>query len=321
MQNKVLKIEEIKKLGELLLGKIENTSNKLVLFEQTYSKNKYKAYFLQENEAVVNKLVKKSVENILALLPKRNICKYQFDISEEAVIQTIDEKDVINGKIILDDMAITDNLKFVDDKTNFDKFKFAVLDIALEIDEKKERVVLFKKYHQPAATFKESYKYVITGKIMKEIIKPILSFDSQVDAFFYKNTYYVINRNSFNSIFKFKDLFIKVVDNNIEAIKALEILQDEDGFIDICKNDGRYLPRVTKAILAKSFETCKTNIDKIPQIIASRNLSIKLTKDNRIAYSDKIGVKEVLDLLLEHYVISELTNEKLIAIAIEKYDK
>ncbi|MFA6809076.1 MAG: Kiwa anti-phage protein KwaB-like domain-containing protein [Eubacteriales bacterium] len=321
MQSKTLSKKDLKNVFLDFQKNVENASNKLILFDRTKTKDKYKAYFLEGNETVVNKLINKSIENVLTLLPKRQICQYYFDVSEDEVIQTVDTEKVINGKEILEDMNVTAKPTFVDDKIDFDKFKFAVMDITMQIDEHRKRIVLFKKYHQPAATFKESYKYTFCGKTMEEVTNPILSFNSQVDAFLYEDTYYVINRNSFNSIFEFKDLFIKVVDENTEKIEKMEILQNAKEFIDECKSDGRYLPRLTKAILANRFETCKENMGKISSIIKTRNLSIKLTEDKKIEYVGKQGIKEIIDLLLEHYVISELTDEKLIAVAIEKYNK
>lgn len=69
-------------------------------------------------------------------------------------------------------------------------------------------------------------------------------------------------------------------------------------------------------IIAKGLENIKENKDKIPQIIINHKLKIQLDKDKKIVYEEEY-TKEILDLLLDHYVTSELTDKKAVARALD----
>ena len=48
----------------------------------------------------------------------------------------------------------------------------------------------------------------------------------------------------------------------------------------------------------------------------NHKLKIKLDKDNKIVYEEEY-TKEILDLLLDHYVTSELTDKRAVARALD----
>ena len=60
----------------------------------------------------------------------------------------------------------------------------------------------------------------------------------------------------------------------------------------------------------------KENKDKIPKIISDYKLTIKLDESHKIVYEEE-KTKEILDLLLDHYVTSALTDKKAIAKALD----
>ncbi|WIW69877.1 Kiwa anti-phage protein KwaB-like domain-containing protein [Anaerosinus gibii] len=319
MGNIFFEKDKLEEVCDFCLKNIEEASNKLVLFKKTKRKrDKYKAFFLSGNEETINDIMKKSIENILISLKDKDVCKFHFLASQTDSLQWIDEEKVINGKEILQDIVAGESPEFVDRKTDFEKIDFIVLDMFFNQGEKEEKVTLFKKYYHPNTAFKRSQKFIFAGNKLEEIKEQILTFDSHVDAFLYKGIYYIINRNSFNSIFGFKDVFIEVIEENSECIKKAGLLEDADSFIEDCKGNGFYLPRLASLVVENKFQQYTQYIKNIPQIIKNRELSISLTKDKKISYTNKRGVKEILDLLLGHYVIDELSNERLLALAVEK---
>ena len=79
---------------------------------------------------------------------------------------------------------------------------------------------------------------------------------------------------------------------------------------------GHFVKRISKVIMEKGLENIKENKERIPQIIINHKLKIQLDKDNKIVYEEEY-TKEILDLLLDLYVTSELTDKKGVARSME----
>lgn len=135
----------------------------------------------------------------------------------------------------------------------------------------------------------------------------------------FDETYYVFNRNTFNSIFAYKDVFAKILNDNIEMIRNSGLLTEADQFVSDCESDGRYLTRLTKVILSKGFDEVTKKKSEIPSVIKEFNLSLKTSMEGEIVYRGKEDIPELLNLLLRHYVIDALTSNKMIAAAIQEY--
>lgn len=132
--------------------------------------------------------------------------------------------------------------------------------------------------------------------------------------------YYILNRDKFNAMFDYKDAFLNVVEENEKAIVDTNMIANASEFIEQCKNDGRYLPRLTKAILGKGFKNLVEYKSRLARIKAEYGLNIELTPDEKIVYKSPEDAPEILNLLMDHYVISALTEHRMLAKAIEKYE-
>ena len=80
-----------------------------------------------------------------------------------------------------------------------------------------------------------------------------------------------------------------------------------------------FISSLTKAILTNVFANVINNKDRLSKIKENYGLKIELSDDNTIAYHDRKDIPEILNVLLEHYVTSALTDNKMLAKAIEKY--
>ena len=69
----------------------------------------------------------------------------------------------------------------------------------------------------------------------------------------------------------------------------------------------------------ESFKNVKDNKNKLQDIKKDYKLNLEFTDDGKIVYN-KEHVNEILNLLLEHYVTSALTDKRMLAKAIEKYE-
>ena len=159
-------------------------------------------------------------------------------------------------------------------------------------------------------------KYIISGSKIRRVKGDIIFLDEMVSFFEYNGKFYILDKDFFNSFFKFREMYKKYINKNIEGIKKCDVIDNMELFIDNCKGNGHYIKKLTKAIILKCFENIEKNKDKIPNVIDEFNLKIELDENNRIIYKEK-DTKEILDLLLEHYVKSALTNKKMIAKALD----
>ena len=182
-------------------------------------------------------------------------------------------------------------------------------------------LLLFKKHIRNAASLKtKTARFSFNGREFRPFTDRILTIGSNAEAFLIEDFYYILNRDKFNSMFDYKDAFLNVVEEHTKAIVDTNMITNAQGFIDQCKNDGRYLPRLTKAILGKGFKNLVEYRSKLNRIKKEYGLNIELTDDEKIVYSRPEDAPEILNLLMDHYVISALTEHRMLAKAIEKYE-
>ena len=180
-------------------------------------------------------------------------------------------------------------------------------------------IFILKKYIQPSAAYKTSQKYIFSGGVLRPFTDEVITINSFVDAFLFDNYYYVFNRNAFNSMLSYKDVFAKILSDNKDMIRDCGLLSGSDEFVSDCESDGRYLTRLTKVILAKGFDEVAKKRGEVPSVIREFNLSLRTSADGEIVYRGKEDIPELLNLLLRHYVIDALTSNKMIAAAIQEY--
>lgn len=314
-----MKKDDIKK--ELLIFKSaveKGTAEINVMFvdHNNQRKKRYKGLMLKTKLADIKTVLTGSVEFVSDELDKRTLDIYDLEISVDESTQMVNKADVIHGEEILNQITVEyteDNV--VSENTDLSKIKFMVIQIYAN----KKSLYLFKKYIQPSSAYKTSEKYTFSGGILKPFTDEVITINSYVDAMLLGDMYYVFNRNTFNTIFVYKDVFSKILNDNAEMIRNSGLLTEADQFVTDCEADGRYLTRLTKVILAKGFDEVAKKKAEIPGVIKEFNLSLKTSTEGEIVYRGKEDIPELLNLLLRHYVIDALTSNKMIAAAIQEY--
>lgn len=288
----------------------------MLVDQNNQRKQKYKGMMLKTTLKDLKSVLSASLTFLTNELDKRTLDVYDLEISVDDSIQMVNKNDVLHSEEILNEITVnyTDD-KIVSDNTDLSKIKF----IVIQIYTNSKTLYLFKKYIQPSTAYKTSQKYTFSGGLLKPFTDEIITINSFVDAFLLGNLYYVYNRNAFNSIFMYKDVFAKILNDNSEMVRNSSLLTEADQFMADCEADGRYLSRLTKVILAKGFEEVRKKKIEIPSVIKEFNLSLKTSKDGEIVYRGKEDIPEILNLLLRHYVIDALTSNKMIAAAIQEY--
>lgn len=290
--------------------------NVMLVDQNNQRKQKYRGLMLKTKLNDIQSVIEKSCEYIDQELTNRTLDIYDLEISVDESTQMVNKVDVIYGPEILDQITVeyTDS-NTVSENTDLSRIKFMVIQVYAD----KKSIYLFKKYVQPTTAYKTTEKYILSGGVLKPFTDEVITISSLVDAFLLDDIYFVFNRNAFNSIFAYKDVFKKILEKNAQMIEDSGLMTETKQFVADCEADGRYLTRLTKAILAKGFEEVSKRKDGIKQIVKDFDLSLALADTGEIVYKGKEDIPEVLNLLLRHYVIDALTSNKMIAAAIQEY--
>jgi len=280
----------------------------------------YKTYMFQCSNSSIEVAILNTLENIDSILNKRKLDNYDLEVSIDETIQTIEKEKVLNSENILSQITIEYNDEnTLNEKINFDKLDFLVIQISSKKSDMPS-ITIFKKHLRLSSKYKNSLKGTFYGKEYKPFNKNILIIGDNVDAILINDFYYITNRNNFNSMLNFKDIYHKIIMENSKDIIESNLLNNTRQFIEDCQGDGRYLQRLTKAILADGFKNVKEYHSNLPNLIKKHKLKLSLNRNKEIVY-DKSNINEVLNLLLQHYVTSDLTQKSMIARAIESYNE
>lgn len=314
-----MKKDEIKQELATFKVAIENNTaeiNVMLVDQNNQRKKRYKGLMLKTKLSDLRAVIDDSFSYLIGELDKRTLDIYDLEISVDDSTQMVNRADVIHGTEILSEITTEYNDEnVVSESTDLSKIKFMVIQIFAN----EKSLYLFKKYVQPSSAYKTCQKYILSGGLLKPFTDEIITIHSVVDAILLGEVYYVFNRNSFNSMFAYKDVFARILNENADMIRKSGLLTEADQFMVDCESDGRYLTRLTKVILAKGFDEVSKKKAEIPGVIKEFNLSLKASIDGEIVYRGKEDIPELLNLLLRHYVIDALTSNKMIAAAIQEY--
>lgn len=317
----------MEELRDLIVYYKENLTEEYIQVDIMFAKkttNKkylYKTWMLLCRNQDIEEMLEETLANMEKVTRERTIDNYDLELSTDDTVQVIEEEKVINYPKLMESITVdyTDD-NTINENTDYDKLDFVVVKISDNSDyQPKPAVTVLKKHLKSPAKFKGTKRFVFNGKEAKAFHKSLLIVGSNVEAFNVAGYFYITNRDNFNVMLNFKDIYYKIVDDNTEQIKSAELFDNTDAFISDCRNNGRYVTRLTKAILVESFKNVKENKNKLQSIKKDYNLNLEFTDDGKIIYNRE-HVNEILNLLLEHYVTSALTDKRMLAKAIEKYE-
>ena len=314
-------------LQELVIYYRNNLSQQHIQVDIMFAKKKagtrqlYKTWMLLCRNRDVEEMLEETLFNMERLIQERTIDEYDLELSTDETIQVIEEEKVVNYPQLTEAITINytdDNI--INENTDYDKLDFAVVKLSDNSeDEAKPAITILKRHLKSPAKFKGTKRFIFNGREAVAFNRSLLVIGANIEAFNVAGYFYITNRDNFNTMLNFKDVYYKIVDENTEQIKQAELFDNTDDFIEDCRNNGRYITRLTKAILVESFKNVKNNKDRLQDIKKNYKLNLNFTEDGKIIYN-KEYVNEILNLLLEHYVTSALTDKRMLAKAIEKYE-
>lgn len=119
---------------------------------------------------------------------------------------------------------------------------------------------------------------------------------------------------------QFDEIFTHYIKTNEDKIVKSNLFMNSDQFIEDCTQDKRNTIKLAKIIMNDGFKNVQENRQNLPRILNEYNLNIKLSENGKFCYDNPTQIKEILNIFLEHYVTSALSNNKMIALAIQNYD-
>lgn len=313
-------IENLQKIEDNL----DDLDVKIVFYKRTRSKKddkKFKAYSIGVRSAF-GTCVKRSIQNAIATCQGKETCEYNLEVSEDDIIQYIDEECVPDGVLINGLLFENDKHEDINKDTDFSQFDFLAVSIS---DAQKEfdmnDIIIYKKYYHPYTKFKQHFKYRFIGSEIEEIKEEVLSLSSNVETIYVNNKYYVINRISFISIFKFKDFYNKIITDNSAEINNTNLFEDTNQFVGLCRNSDRSMKKLATFIVKGGIERIRDYSASDIETVA-RNYGEDLTLSEtgeKLTFETGREVDVFLKVAMGKFAIDSLTHEKIIAAAIERY--
>ena len=208
--------------------KNEAEINIMLVDQNNQRKRRYKGLMLKTKLEDVKTVVIDSFSYLISELDKRTLDTYDLEISIDDSTQMVKKSDAIHGDEIISEITVeyTDQ-NVITESTDLSKMRFMVIQVFY----KNKSVYLFKKYLQPTAAYKTSQKYILSGGLLKPFTDDVITINALVDAFLFNETYFVFNRNTFNSMFAYKDVFSKILNDNIKTIKDSGLLTETESFV------------------------------------------------------------------------------------------
>lgn len=227
--------KEISKLKQLIKELKEADTNEELLFGRADNYKLYKTIFegdeIQELKVILLNTIEYYLDN-------RNIEKYDLEISCDDSIDVVDTEAVEEYEKLLENINNERSINKISEETSFDKINFIYFKI--EKPNSDIKITIFKKFIKPQNALRKSMKVKLLGEKMKRVKEDILYLDSLVSCFEYNGKFYIFDRNHFNSLFKFREMYCKLVDDNSNEICKSEFIDDPEAFIEKCKNNRTF---------------------------------------------------------------------------------
>lgn len=227
--------EEVSNLKQIIKELQDSDTNEELLFGRGDNYKLYKTIFegdeIEELKAIV-------LDTIEYYLDNRSMEKYDLEISCDDSIDVVDTKIVEEYERLLENVNNEENINKINEETNFDKINFIYLKI--EKPNSDIKIVIFKKFIKPQTALRKAMRVKMLGEKMKRVKEDILYLDSLVSCFEYNGKFYIFDRNHFNSLFKFRDMYCRLIDNNSTKIGECEFIDNPEAFIEKCKNNRTF---------------------------------------------------------------------------------
>lgn len=200
---------------------------------------------------------------------------------EDYTIQYLNINEIENFSILknlLDVGTYNNDIKNIDVK----EIKFYVFQVCFGENE----ILFFRNYRNPKI-LENNKAFRVINNTLSKITEKMFYIDDRSDLIFFDNYLFVLNRNSLNTIFNYKDNFIHNLSTALDTIKSKDIIQGFELFSEDCKTGIKTAQIFTRILRDKKdrFEYVINNFDKVPAVLDTLNIEYQFTDDNKFIYT------------------------------------
>lgn len=298
----------IKFLNEFSQSNKKDLNIEVMFVDKNYNrKNKFKGYMFDASKNDIQPVITTTLRKIEKRINDKGLCGYDLvNTAEDDYIEVIDKGLVRYGEDIINQITIVQNVSnTVNKNTNFSKLDFIVMQVHFG----EYKAYLFYPHFKSEKMLKGfKFGFAVDGKPIL-IDSEILTINSDPTAMLIGEKYYVFKRHNFKSIFKMSENLIEIIDENIDRIEKLDIFEDIQPFIVDCKKNSRHVEKLVKAITQEDFDVAAKYKDSLGDVIDNHKLRIQINSEHKIIYNDISEINQILNLILDNYVETSLTEE------------
>ena len=195
---------------------------------------------------------------------------------------------------------------------NRDDFKPKVLLAKLEVDD--EMKVYFLKIINESIFLKKRKILEIVDRgdyqISQERDKKLF-LDDQWDGIIIGNNVLLYNENKILSLFRYYERFRQAAVDIVEQIMEQGIVSDDSNLLDFVQSHISLQKKLAKAT---DYGLERINRERIEELINNGVINLQLDEQGRIVCTTKEEVRLVIDVILDNFVSSLITDDKYRAI-------
>lgn len=294
-----------------LLNIIRNADNIMILFmEKENTKEEHKYYF---KKALVS-------EDLYAKIREM----YYDSLNNMTSGKSVEEFD---PTVTLDNTYESLN---IDKIPGFDYIKASINDTSVidTIHDLKNIILnstaycfLFQYDSELVLTFKKiTSSYSLKNKIpifcseghITEIPQNIFSFDDKIDCIYFQNDLFIFSKFNFETIFSYKTAYYASAISALETLNQYGLINNYDEFKEECLKRSTIVKKFANIEKDKLVEDFRERIHQktgINETISRFKLDVKINTQNQIEYDDVSTLSEIVNLILDNYLISLCTND------------
>lgn len=268
--------------------------------------NDYSIAKLNIDESVVSMLKNTTSELMSNMSEKKQISIMEIEKEDDEYIVTVPLTDIDKLKeyinMIKNDQYTAFNAH--DCEEFLKKLKFYIVQIKIN----EEEYYLIKRYSvNKLVTPKKVYLVCKENTFEHLKDEKILVLDSNYDALVHNEIVFMINDKQFSLLTGYYEKEKVQATAILNSIDQVGIIKDFEKLKEYCSERISYIKRLSKV---DGNVLKKLNFKKIEELKKRRNVDFVIDKkSNTVSFENAEQLKNVVDLILDNFLVSELTNE------------
>lgn len=178
-----------------------------------------------------------------------------------------------------------------------------------------ERFIYFKKYAKGAIISSKWATLIHREGAFNKLEGDIFKIDGGIDCIYYENEFgngvYVLNKEEFEEIFSFMELYKKESEKAQEALESSDYVDIKEGLFDEIKEKKTYIKKIALLNKRDAFKNLEENFEDIEKKHSEAEKLKFDIEDNKVIIENKEALKDFLDIL-ENNILRDLINKKLV---------